>query len=78
VKLLHGFESRMRGSVVRTLLDHWTVLSEADYETALEALTENRIEDSALRHRAVNQLEAGLGGAHDLKIRRALNRLLED
>jgi serine/threonine protein kinase len=78
VRLLHGFESRMRGSVVRTLLDHWTGLSEADHETALEALTENRIEDNALRHRAVNQLEAGLGGAHDLKIRRALNRLLED
>lgn len=77
-QLLLGFQGRMRNSVVSLLLDHWGDLAGADYETALDALTDTSIKNQNLKNRAVSQLEAELGGPHQAKVRRALNRLLAE
>ena len=39
VRLLREFEGRSRSRVVRLLLDHWELLSTADYDLAVETLT---------------------------------------
>jgi hypothetical protein len=76
VHLLRGFQNRMRDSVVRTLLDHWGPLSEADFEAALEALAGRKVSRDTLREQAVSLLSPYLVGPHAAKVRGAISRLL--
>ena len=75
-KLLKGFESRQRRQVLQCALDSWQVLQEAATDLAIDVISRYPISNDGQKKQSISFLSKLLGGPHDDKARRGLDRLL--
>ena len=74
--LMHGFENRRHSDVVRVVVDHWRMFSDADYDMAVDAMTAYPIVPESLKTCAIECLQADLGTERREMATQGMDRLL--
>lgn len=73
--LLKGYQGRQRSAVVEVLLAHWPMLTESNFDTTVQLLTQFDV-PPIFRVRAKETLSRDLNGPHSVVARKGLEQML--